>query len=401
MSILCMENREAIFERDLIAFITTNDNTICVERIVNTINRGNCRIYLKIGSNKNVKVSRIQSCSQTTSIDRLIGHIGKFLKILIVDIDLKYLDYHHLNEIGVLGFSWLGYRFEFIASKNPPNGKSFFIMLENNNSFLSANNIRESIASFSILSNISKIGLRLSLLISNSYEGLKLNRNQIIFDIIDDATNANDNCFTNGSGFISSDLALQLPIYIRQGKIITKHMISNPNIHSNSMPACFQVRILCHLGIFKGTLVVHPYLKNTILIRNSMQKVLPANIRNKTNKINNHHHHHHDTNQYQEISTNRYLIENKENSSYHNIDRMNTPFSISTQSNLPNPNPNPIQLSNPVLNQINNEIMSNVTVDVVNTCTTSHTFISYLNRYLILLLVSRGVPEEIFIHMFR
>ena len=127
-------------------------------------------------------------------------------------------------------------------------------------------------------------------------------------------------CLTDGCGFISLDLALQLPSCIRQGiridRIHDKSEISTKNYCNTSktkngiknkinkndngtvddneeegqcktkqnmnfnlknpvcVPSAFQVRIMCPFGIFKGTLVTHTALPpNTIIVRDSMHKV--------------------------------------------------------------------------------------------------------------------------------
>ena len=117
-------------------------------------------------------------------------------------------------------------------------------------------------------------------------------------------------CLTDGCGFISLNLALQLPSYIRQGivggekycpsKIESKNYSasqenskndSNDEHRENSylgeknplfVPAAFQVRIISPLGVFKGTLVTHPTLPgDTIIVRNSMHKVQGPKINKK------------------------------------------------------------------------------------------------------------------------
>jgi hypothetical protein len=88
----------------------------------------------------------------------------------------------------------------------------------------------------------------------------------------------NNHGLTDGSGFISSDLAKTFPLRIVQGRPaiqVQQHHFS----HSSSgpqAPAAYQCRIICSLGIFKGTLVVRDDIENTIALRKSMQKVSSA-----------------------------------------------------------------------------------------------------------------------------
>ena len=114
-------------------------------------------------------------------------------------------------------------------------------------------------------------------------------------------------CLTDGCGFISLNLAMQLPSYIRQGILNSKkgsYTEKNTQIYCSSprennknnnkinrnnendknnnlntrnqvlVPSAYQVRIISPLGVFKGTLVTHPTLPpNTIIVRHSMHKV--------------------------------------------------------------------------------------------------------------------------------
>jgi hypothetical protein len=82
---------------------------------------------------------------------------------------------------------------------------------------------------------------------------------------------------SDGSGFISSDLAHQLPLKVQQGVAVdcTRNNTSSGN---GFLPYAYQVRVFSsQQGIFKGTLVVDVSLPaRTLTVRESMRKVSPS-----------------------------------------------------------------------------------------------------------------------------
>jgi hypothetical protein len=82
---------------------------------------------------------------------------------------------------------------------------------------------------------------------------------------------------SDGSGFISSDLAHQLPLKVQQGVAVdcTRNNTSSGN---GFLPYAYQVRVFSsQQGIFKGTLVVDVSLPaRTLIVRESMRKVSPS-----------------------------------------------------------------------------------------------------------------------------
>ena len=84
--------------------------------------------------------------------------------------------------------------------------------------------------------------------------------------MLDDIYGLNqESCLTDGSGYISKNLAKIMPQSVMQGKIGTE----------TNIPAAFQVRVFVpSMGIFKGTLVIREDLgEDSIALRPSMLKV--------------------------------------------------------------------------------------------------------------------------------
>lgn len=84
---------------------------------------------------------------------------------------------------------------------------------------------------------------------------------------------------TDGSGFIAADLAAWLPPHLFQGRPLPAPAPASPRegAGAGSRPfAVVQIRCICHLGGFKGTLLVHPELRGVVrLRRESMLKFPP------------------------------------------------------------------------------------------------------------------------------
>ena len=203
-----------------------------------------------------------------------------------------------LNCLAVKGFTFLEERFNFLCCKD---FKSCAYFLRGD---IEVASIWDKLLDFRGLPNTSIFGVRLGLLLSNSCPGgiFLLRRNddagantvqvskadsnndstaiqvQMIEDVFIQSPLSNNQldakrcCMTDGSGYISMDLALQLPNHVVQGQ-----SINYGNTNDNGC-ACFQVRLFCvNLGLFKGTLVVDQSLpEKTILVRPSMLKVPPT-----------------------------------------------------------------------------------------------------------------------------
>lgn len=217
---------------------------------------------------------------------------------------------------------WQGHRFKFIACKDPSYSSItcyfYRLPLGNTDSSLSSLarlpsspiDIIQSCGNFLALPSVSHLGLRLGLLISSASEGISLPfhdcksrsvecgvecggscQNMIHIQIIEDVHDPNTGyCLTDGSGFISYNLAQLLPTKVIQGHIIqggegASISLSGGGMQANShrsIPPVFQVRVHSPVGIFKGTVVVdfsNQYTRPhslSLVLRRSMLKVMPT-----------------------------------------------------------------------------------------------------------------------------
>lgn len=113
---------------------------------------------------------------------------------------------------------------------------------------------------------VPRLVARVALGFSRSY-ALQLEPRQIklIDDLMDPQGTAS---LTDGSGFIAPDLVARLPAHLYQGRTLTTPLHVGPC-------AVIQVRVICHLGGFKGTLLVNPNLHNRIELRRSSMLKFP------------------------------------------------------------------------------------------------------------------------------
>lgn len=84
---------------------------------------------------------------------------------------------------------------------------------------------------------------------------------------------------TDGSGFIAADLAARLPPHLFQGRPLPAPVVAAAGESARAGPRPFavvQVRCICHLGGFKGTLLVHPALRGTVRLRRESMLKFPA-----------------------------------------------------------------------------------------------------------------------------
>lgn len=84
---------------------------------------------------------------------------------------------------------------------------------------------------------------------------------------------------TDGSGFIAADLAARLPPHLFQGRPLPAPVAAAAGEGAGAGPRPFavvQVRCICHLGGFKGTLLVHPTLRGKVRLRRESQLKFPA-----------------------------------------------------------------------------------------------------------------------------
>jgi len=215
--------------------------------------------------------------------------------------------------------NWMNEKLDFIVSKEPSTGIAYYYRLpptpndiNNSNNKLhfgtlqlpsvllpvsekkakeqmekeekkelpkSAHDLRQMVADFQSLPSISSAATRAALLVSSTCHGYrwKVNDDNICIKDDDDDTinviiekdikDSSGNDTTDGSGFISADLAQRLPSSVCQGKITLKSC-------NNTAASCYQSRIFCSQGLFKGTLVTDSRIKKTIILRESMRKVM-------------------------------------------------------------------------------------------------------------------------------
>jgi hypothetical protein len=199
---------------------------------------------------------------------------------VVIVVKFKYLKSNHiaiklLRRLIRDGIRWNDSTYDYFAWKES-HDKAYFIQRSNK---LSANILRRSLFGFDKLSSIYQIGARSGLFLSDTCSGIV--SDSIIIHFIDDLVAVKDDgsesLLTDGSGYISYDLAIKLPRSVFQGQIT--------NRKSQILPAVFQVRVLsiAH-GIFKGTLLVRRDLENTIILRKSMRKVPAGNASTLSNK---------------------------------------------------------------------------------------------------------------------
>jgi len=269
--------------------------------------------------------------------------------------------YEILESLAVNGFKYLGSRFLFFVSKDCD--KLYFLRSESNDGIIEIYKLRELIADFKLMKNVSLSSLRIGLIVSGTCEGLSFreaksnlgsgaskDRSQVkclqtqdditkieihlVDDLLGLSFQGRDSidCLTDGAGFISLDIANKFPVSVTQGQLAA----STEN--ESNCPAAYQCRVFCSMGIFKGCLIPHPSLPSrTILLRNSMQKAPRG-------------------------SDNTHWEDN---------------FRISTRGH------------------------DNAFVEIVNTARFPHRIVSTINNHLIFLLHSNGVPLCIFERMLR
>jgi RNA dependent RNA polymerase len=239
-------------------------------------------------------------------------------------------------------------------------------------------------------------------------------------------------CLTDGSGFISLDLAAQLPVCVSQGIVTeesswvrylgsdsrdfhcsdfdfdssksesqvktlhlnnasknekgyiseTKMKIEEKKVkmenketrkkQNSKIPSAFQVRIICPIGVFKGTLVVDRKLpEGTIVVRPSMLKANPAVGRGKG----------YSDNERENVT----IDETVDKRILFPLPSTSTPICTTTPLSTFSTS---ISTSSPRL--------SSICVEVVNTSRPLNRFQCCLNKHLILLLHCRGVPLCVF-----
>ena len=204
-----------------------------------------------------------------------------------------------IHRLASEGFRFLDRGCFFFASKDPETRKAFFLLCKDRISLqntpsdasgdcdcfvsaLCAQDLRQKFGSFNTMKNLPLAGARCGLLVSGSLEGLRRAENTVNIIMHDDiyGTRAGaSTCLTDGSGFISKNLARAMPQSVMQGKIGIE----------NNIPAAFQVRVFVpSMGVFKGTLVVKESLEDdSIVLRPSMHKVKRQNPCESDNNKNN------------------------------------------------------------------------------------------------------------------
>lgn len=228
-----------------------------------------------------VKLLSKQTTNKWYLADQLFDDHREELPVVIVSFQIHDgISDEVIRNLSISGFSWMGDRYFYLTTKNSSRTKSYFCR-QFDDTIQNSYSIWSKIGSIRTLRSIPEIGMRLSLLVSSSYPGFTYFDScdidvQVIPDIA--GTNLASIC-TDGSGFISSDLVSEhcFPRHVNQGiplKSVSREIAKN----SQSLwSLAYQIRFLCPLGLFKGTLIVDPYLKGKkIILRESMRKILPS-----------------------------------------------------------------------------------------------------------------------------
>ena len=217
-------------------------------------------------SNSEFKNSSVESQLQTTNWDEVpLGHIIK--------VKLHFqneMPWAALNKIARDGLSWDNHVYDYFVCKDLSDD-IYFIRRDE---ILHRGGITQTLR-FQELKSLSLMATRLGLLCSNTCSGFVTESDVdiIVEDDITSSYNGQVTTYTDGSGFISIDIARKLPNCVIQGCKETIRCKGNT-------PAAFQVRILSvKYGLFKGTVVVDSALQyNTIKLRKSMLKVKPSDV---------------------------------------------------------------------------------------------------------------------------
>lgn len=244
-------------------------NPLCV--ISKALEFGTCRLRFIADlspSNRTliVKLHHIELRPRLTFADRLCGSC----RIVTIEFSSNILeDSRTIADIGEHGVNWNNFIFHFLACKDPVEGDCFFIRLHQHHRNVS--DFLQSIANFEALRFVGLKGLRAGLLVSGSCEGLAVEDEASVNITVERdhfiVYKGIEHCLTDGSGFISSDLAALLPLQVSQGQVV------QPSV-STSFASVYQVRVFSSCGVFKGTLLVHHELPmRTIVLRESMRKV--------------------------------------------------------------------------------------------------------------------------------
>lgn len=257
------------YERELVHTLKSRTGTEFKQpqQLAERLLSGRFRVILGVNVKANgaieVRFERVDLNPKLTFIDRELLRIGQYFLVTVTVSYEPKVKLESMEQIAATGFEFLGQRCVFFASKDPETSKAFFLLCPTSGDIdplLAAENLRRRYGSFHTLGNISQSGSRLGLLVSGSCEGIRLPSTEVAVSMIEDIET-----LTEGSGFISSDLALKMPRVVMQGRALDNDSLP--------LPAAFQCRVFCDFGIFKGTLVVRRDISNSILLRKSMCKV--------------------------------------------------------------------------------------------------------------------------------
>ena len=189
---------------------------------------------------------------------------------------------HALQVLAQEGIHFAGRRYKYINHKSDGNGACYFVAEKSTGKerpefrAMSAQQMIAGLGNFFNFPSVPRMVARVALGFSRS-QSLTLEPRQI--ELIDDVLASEDgDLMTDGSGFISPDLVARLPPHLFQGRILPAAPLIGPSLPVAPY-AVVQVRVMCHMGGFKGTLLVHPCLQNKIqLRRSSMLKFPPPNL---------------------------------------------------------------------------------------------------------------------------
>jgi len=189
---------------------------------------------------------------------------------------------HALQVLAQEGIHFAARRYKYINHKSDGNGVCYFVAEDSTGKerpefrAMSAQQMIAGLGNFFNFASVPRMVARVALGFSRS-QSVTLEPRQI--ELIDDVLASEDGALmTDGSGFISPDLVARLPPHLFQGRALPAAPLIGPAL-SVAPFAVVQVRVICHMGGFKGTLLVHPRVQNKIqLRRSSMLKFPPPSL---------------------------------------------------------------------------------------------------------------------------
>jgi len=247
-----------------------------------------CKKHLQIVANNfSVNILDPEEKIYSSYLFREFG-CNRFLKCLIRGLEYEKKQYYRLPKFKFFGDGVVfgGRKFEFFCGRVPKSQNNSSIVSVNSKvdleiylfatratvdgalsieNFMSISNLRSYMGLF--VCKPAKINERMNLGFSATYPIRPIRASQI--ELINDIVR-NKNILTDGCGFISASFFPNIPANIRSGVPESERSLNS------LLPVCIQVRMVCHLGLMKGLLLVTAdealCPPGKIVFRNSMKK---------------------------------------------------------------------------------------------------------------------------------